>query len=80
MLDLFPYMASLSSGATLKEMENLAGRELGVVRMSLGLGSDWGDVKRLIEFCRDVVGVREERESLSEGWRMTRQESCCKGL
>jgi len=78
MLDLFQYMNALTEGATLKEMEGLAGRELGVVRISLGLVSNWSDVERVIRFAFKM-GDPVQRSKLAEGWNPPRQEeSCCK--
>ncbi|EIM80857.1 PLP-dependent transferase [Stereum hirsutum FP-91666 SS1] len=67
-------------GATLAKLEEEAGRELGVVRISLGLGSDWSDCWRILEWVRrDVLevgtgsglgrgrGGDESRGSWSEG-------------
>lgn len=42
-------------GATLAKLEEEAGRELGVVRISLGLGSDWSDCWRILEWVRRDV-------------------------
>jgi len=42
-------------GVTLDAIEAREGRELGVVRISLGLGSDWADVWRVIRFVERVV-------------------------
>jgi molybdenum cofactor sulfurtransferase len=78
MLDLFPFMSTLSIGSTLKEMENLAGRELGVVRISLGLVSDWEDCERIVKFCKDIVGNADLRRRMSEGWKDRIGESYCK--
>lgn len=36
--------------------------ELGVVRISLGLGSDWSDVWRVVQWARKVSDTRERRE------------------
>lgn len=41
--------------ATLRRLEEEAGRELGVVRISLGLASDWGDCWRVLEWVRREV-------------------------
>ncbi|KAH0828956.1 methyltransferase type 11 [Lanmaoa asiatica] len=51
-------MDNLCNGTTLKDVETLVGRQLGVVRVSLGLGSDWRDVWRVIQF---LEGFGEER-------------------
>jgi hypothetical protein len=78
MLDLFQYMSALTEGATLKEMEELAGRELGVVRISLGLVSNWADVERVIRFA-EMMGDPVRRGELAEGWEPLRQGLCCDG-
>ena len=58
LLGIQDVMDSLCDGATLGEVEARVGRELGVIRVSLGLGSDWGDVWRVIRF---LEGFGEER-------------------
>lgn len=56
----------------MKEFEKLSGKEMGVVRMSLGLVSNWDDVERIVEFARMMGdgGMRkqfaEEREAKKE--------------
>lgn len=57
-------MSLLHPGSSLSSMEVLAGRELGVVRLSLGLGTSWRDVRALVGWVKDVVGVRRVREGL----------------
>ena len=52
-------MDRLCDGATLRDMETLVGRELGVVRVSLGLGSDWGDVWRVLQFLKGFSNERQ---------------------
>ncbi|KAL0565756.1 hypothetical protein V5O48_016261, partial [Marasmius crinis-equi] len=44
-------MQRLYPGVTLKDFEEIMGRELGVVRISLGLGSDFRDVWNVIRFA-----------------------------
>lgn len=58
LLGIQDFMSRLCDGATLQDVEKLAGRELGVVRVSLGLGSDWGDVWRVIQL---LEGFGDER-------------------
>ena len=58
LLGIQKVMDNLCDGATLRDVENYVGRELGVVRVSLGLGSDWGDVWRVIRF---LEGFGDER-------------------
>ncbi|KAA1476976.1 PLP-dependent transferase [Dentipellis sp. KUC8613] len=55
LLALQPYMAALAPGDTLAALEARAGRELGVVRLSLGLGSEWADCWRVLRWVRGVV-------------------------
>jgi len=48
-------MTQAKEGTKLKDLEGKIGRELGVVRVSLGLGSCWEDVEAFLEFVRDEV-------------------------
>ena len=62
-----PAMTRLRAGATLAALEAAAGRELGVVRISLGLASDWADVWRVLEFVRDfVLDARGREEAMGD--------------
>ncbi|KAH9935189.1 PLP-dependent transferase [Epithele typhae] len=61
LLGLRDMMASLPENATYAAFEAHMGRELGVVRLSLGLASDWRDVWRVLEFARAVA--REDRRA-----------------
>jgi molybdenum cofactor sulfurtransferase len=45
-------MQQLYPGVTLADFEEKMGRELGVVRISLGLASNFQDVRRVIEFAK----------------------------
>ena len=63
-----PAMTRLRAGATLAALEAAAGRELGVVRISLGLASDWADVWRVLEFVRDFVLDARGREEEMGAW------------
>ncbi|KAF8557922.1 PLP-dependent transferase [Imleria badia] len=60
-------MDSLCDGATLREVESSVGRELGVVRASLGLGSDWGDVWRVLRFL-EGFGDERRRTAWWDAW------------
>lgn len=60
-------MGRLCDGATLKDVERLVGRELGVVRVSLGLGSDWGDVWHVIQFL-EGFGDERRRAAWWDAW------------
>lgn len=46
-------------GVTLAQLEAHEGRELGVVRISLGLASSWLDVRRVVGFARLFADMRE---------------------
>ncbi len=48
-------MAKLYPGVTMKDFQRHVGRELGVVRVSLGLASDFQDVWRLLQFANRVA-------------------------
>ena len=61
-------MKKLYEGVTLKDFERLVGRELGVVRISLGLASNFLDVWRVLRFVEDIVGCQARREDVWERW------------
>jgi molybdenum cofactor sulfurtransferase len=56
------------SGITYEEFENIVGKELGVVRLSLGLASDFYDVHRVLRFVREVIACDVERKKLWLEW------------
>ena len=60
-------------GITYEDFESIVGRELGVVRLSLGLVSDFSDVHRLLRFAREVIACDVERKKLWEEWEHRRQ-------
>jgi molybdenum cofactor sulfurtransferase len=62
-------MKKLYEGVTLKDFERLVGRELGVVRISLGLVSNFLDVWRVLRFVEDVIGCQAMREDKWEQWK-----------
>jgi molybdenum cofactor sulfurtransferase len=62
-------MEKLYEGVTLKDFERLVGRELGVVRISLGLVSNFLDVWRVLRFVEDVIGCQARREGVLEQWK-----------
>lgn len=68
LLGIQQVMDSLCDGATLRDVETRVGRELGVVRVSLGLGSNWADVLRVIRF---LEGFGDERRRMAwwDAWR-----------
>ena len=61
-------MKKLYEGVTLKDFERLVGRELGVVRISLGLVSNFSDVWRVLRFVEDVIGCQARRGDVWEQW------------
>ncbi|KAG9123154.1 hypothetical protein FRC07_000167 [Ceratobasidium sp. 392] len=54
LLGIESYMEILQPGATQRSLELVVGRELGVVRVSLGWVSNWSDVVAFIAFVRSV--------------------------
>lgn len=67
MLGIEEQMGQLYPGVTLKDFQDHVGRELGVVRISLGLASDFKDVYRVLEFAR-LMANRHTREALWTQW------------
>ncbi|PIL33669.1 hypothetical protein GSI_04292 [Ganoderma sinense ZZ0214-1] len=67
LLGLRGAMAQLPADATLRAFEACMGRELGVVRLSLGLASDFRDVWRLVEFAK-LLGCERARTALWDKW------------
>ncbi|KAF9450104.1 PLP-dependent transferase [Macrolepiota fuliginosa MF-IS2] len=61
-------MRQLYPGVTLKDFERHMGRELGVVRISLGLASNFQDVWRVLEFV-SLIGKEAVRQSLWAQWK-----------
>lgn len=60
-------MALLYPGVTLKDFERVVGRELGVVRISLGLATTFHDVWRVIDFVSNLANDRIRRK-LWDAW------------
>ncbi|CUA67032.1 Molybdenum cofactor sulfurase [Rhizoctonia solani] len=59
LLGIESYMQLLQPGATQRAFELVVGRELGVIRVSLGWVSDWSDVAAFIRFVKgaqEIVG------------------------
>ena len=54
MLGITEEMQQLYPGVTLSNLEGRLGRELGVVRISLGLASNFHDVWRVIKFAECI--------------------------
>jgi hypothetical protein len=69
MLGVVGEMEKFYPGITHEDFESMFGRELGVVRLSLGLVSDFSDVHRFLCFARGVVACDFERRKLWEEWK-----------
>ncbi|KAF8131867.1 pyridoxal phosphate-dependent transferase [Boletus edulis] len=67
LLGIQQVMESLCDGATLRDVETRVGQELGVVRVSLGLGSDWGDVWRVMQLFQGF-GDERRRTAWWDAW------------
>ncbi|OBZ69624.1 Molybdenum cofactor sulfurase [Grifola frondosa] len=67
LLGLCRAMASLPTDATLRAFEQHMGRELGVVRISLGLASDFRDVWRVLMFA-ETMACEQARNVMWEEW------------
>jgi molybdenum cofactor sulfurtransferase len=77
LLELQPLMAQLSDyshDVTLAQFETMAGRELGVVRVSLGLVSNFTDVQRVIRFAERIADEQTFKD-MWEGWQKLQNES-----
>ncbi|KAG8713559.1 hypothetical protein FRC09_018594 [Ceratobasidium sp. 395] len=57
LLGIESYMEILHPGATHRTLELVVGRELGVVRVSLGWVSNWSDVAAFIAFVKSVEEI-----------------------
>ena len=66
-LDIVEEMQQLYPGVTLSDFEERMGRELGVVRISLGLASNFHDVWRVIKFA-ECIGHKLSFQVLWEQW------------
>ena len=66
-------MEKFSPGITYGDFESIVGRELGVVRLSLGLASDFSDVHRMLRFVREVIACDGERKKALLEWNSRKQ-------
>lgn len=66
-LDIQDNMRQLYPGVTLKDFERIMGRELGVVRISLGLASNFQDVLKVVRFAASMGQVKP-RQALWDRW------------
>ncbi|KZT62693.1 PLP-dependent transferase [Calocera cornea HHB12733] len=60
-------MSLLKPGVTYKDFEHWVGRELGVVRVSLGLATNFEDVWNVLQFAR-CIGDCKARQGLWDVW------------
>ncbi|KAI6100602.1 pyridoxal phosphate-dependent transferase [Pisolithus sp. B1] len=67
LLGIEDQMALLYPGVTLKDFERVVGRELGVVRISLGLATTFHDVWRVIDFASKFAN-HQIRQKLWDVW------------
>ncbi|KAF8911556.1 pyridoxal phosphate-dependent transferase [Gymnopilus junonius] len=66
-LGIVEEMRQLYPGVTLSDFEERIGRELGVVRISLGLASNFQDVWNVIQFAISI-GKQTKRQALWNQW------------
>ncbi|KAF8193959.1 pyridoxal phosphate-dependent transferase [Mycena galopus ATCC 62051] len=67
LLSLEDAMQQLYDGVTLQDFERVVGRDLGVVRVSLGLASNFQDVWDVLRFAR-TMAQEQGRMALWAGW------------
>jgi len=68
LLGIGDQMEKLYPGVTLKDFERVVGRELGVVRISLGLASNFQDVWKIVTFASTLADSRT-RQALWDAWK-----------
>jgi molybdenum cofactor sulfurtransferase len=61
-------LSNMPAGATLEDFEMSIGHELGVVRISLGLGSSFEDAWKMVRFAA-MLGNETSRRTLMERWK-----------
>lgn len=67
LLGIEEQMQQVYPGATLNDISERLGREVGVVRISLGLASNFNDVWRVIQFASSM-GDEHSRQQLWAQW------------
>ncbi|KAG1792811.1 PLP-dependent transferase [Suillus plorans] len=67
LLGIQDQMEQLYTGVTLKDFERVVGRELGVVRISLGLASNFQDVWKIVIFASSLANSRT-RQAFWDTW------------
>ncbi|KAJ7647908.1 methyltransferase type 11 [Roridomyces roridus] len=70
MLNFQDEMCKLYEGATLKEFETAVGHQVGVVRISLGLASNFQDVWNVVRFA-ELLATQKTREALWDQYTST---------
>ena len=73
LLGLCNDMQQLYPGVTMKQFEQHVGHELGVVRMSLGLASNFQDVWRVLQFV-SALTKPAEFTLMWDGWMESRSQ------
>jgi molybdenum cofactor sulfurtransferase len=63
-------MALIRPKMSLKDLEASIGRELGVVRISLGLSSNFWDIWHVIQFAGQVIGSEEGLRDVWNRWKL----------
>ncbi|KAF8627654.1 hypothetical protein AX15_004347 [Amanita polypyramis BW_CC] len=75
LLNLQDVMTQFYPGVTLCDIEKSLRREIGVVRISLGLASNFQDVWRVIQYAREI-GTQKSRQYLWNQWgQLTERDS-----
>jgi len=67
-------MQNLYQGVTRETFECMVGRELGVVRISLGLASNFYDAWRVVKFAEEVIGCEKAMRDIFDEWEFGRLE------
>lgn len=68
-------MKQLYPGVTLKDFEHHVGRELGVVRISFGLASNFQDAWRVLKFASSIA-TEKSRQDLWSQWLQEKEKDC----
>lgn len=74
-LGIVEEMGSIYPGITLNDFEEQMGRELGVVRISFGLASNFQDVWRVIQFASSLAQEASWQELWMQWTNLLRSES-----
>jgi len=66
LLGLEDQMARLSAGATKQSFDDVVGSEIGVVRISLGLASNFKDAWNVVQFAKSLANDRMRKQMWDE--------------